>query len=180
MKNKHLNKKEEIKEELKGLSSMLYELKEQDSPFQVPEGYFKQFQEDLLDQLKEPAGQTSKGRSFWNFPKLLDQVGWLLQPRTALALSSVLVVLVAAWFLFRTNITPSGQDLSFAALSIEEIQDYIDNNLDDFDEETVKEVAQDDQNIQMISPNAIDSEELDRYLDEMIEDIDLHELEEIL
>lgn len=180
MKHKHPDRKKEVKEELKELSPLLYQLKEKDPPFKVPEGYFNQLQNELLEQLRESPEQNSSKRSGWNIQKLLDQIGWLFQPRMGMAAASVLILLVAAWFLFQPNEGVPGHELNFASLSIEEIQNYINNNLDDFDEETVKKVAQDDQNIQWIPQNDIDTEELDRYLDEMLEEIDPRELEELL
>lgn len=180
MKHKQYNRKNEVKEELKELSPFLYKLKEKEAPFQVPEGYFNQLQDELLEQFKPSLEQVHSSRQSWNSQKLLDLIGWMLQPRMAMAVASVLIVLVAAWFLLPTNSGSHNQELSFASLSSEEIRNYIDNNLDDFDEETVKEVAQDDQNIQWIPQNDIDTEELDRYLDKMIDEIDPRELEELL
>jgi hypothetical protein len=180
MKHKHTNRKNEIKEELKNLSPMLSQLKEQDDPFKVPQGYFKQFQEAMLEQLKEPERNTDKAPTPWSLQNLLDQLTWLFQPRMALALSSVLILLIAGWFLFNKNTSVQSQELNFAALSVEEIQQYIDSNLDDFDEETVKQIAQDDQNIQMIPRNGIETEELNRYLDGMMEELDPEDLEELL
>jgi hypothetical protein len=180
MKHKHPNRKNEIKEELNNLSPMLHKLKEQDEPFKVPQGYFNRFQEDLLGQLKETEQSENKAPAPWSFQTLLDQLAWLLQPRMALALSSVLIVLVAGWFLFNKNTESHNQELNFAALSVEEIQQYIDSNLDDFDEETVQQVAQDNQTIQMIPHNGIDTKELDQYLNDMMEDLDPEDLEELL
>lgn len=180
MKDKQRHKKNNVAEELKEISPLLHTIKEDNTPFKVPENYFNQFQDQMLQRLNMNPEPASHSPIAWRIKSWLDQLGYLLQPRMALALSSVLILLIASWFLFSPEKGPSSGDLNFASLSIDEIQQYIDANLDDFDEETVKEVAQDGPNLQLIPSNAIDTEEIDQYFDDMMDQIDPSELEELL
>ena len=182
MKDKHRNK-EEVKEELKDLSPFLYQIKGKGSAFKVPEGYFSQLQDQILDQVKAMPEASPKTNRAWKanifIPGFFDQLNALLQPRMALTLASVIVIMVAAWFLVRSGEGPVSGEPSFASLSVEEIQNYIDANLDDFDEEIIKEVAQDNNNLNIIPNNTFNTEELDQYLDQVIDQLDPKELEEL-
>lgn len=169
-------------EELEELSPFLHQMKEKGDPFKAPQGYFEGLPDQVLARLREeeaPATEPEKSRRpGLSLQGLLDQLGWLLQPRMALAISSVLIILVAAWFLLRPN-GASSTTPDFAALSAEEIQYYIQSNIEDFDEETLMEVAHEPGNINLIPQDAIETEELDQYLDQMIDQMDTRELEEL-
>jgi len=165
-------------EELEELSPFLHQMKEKGDPFKAPQGYFEGLPDQVLARLREeeaPATELGMPRSLQG---LLDQLGWLLQPRMALAISSVLIILVAAWFLLRPD-GASSTTPDFASLSAEEIQNYIQSNIEDFDEETLMEVAHEPGNINLIPQDAIETEELDQYLDRMIDQMDTRELEEL-
>lgn len=183
MKDKHRKKQQEVKEELKALSPFLHQIKDKDNAFKVPEGYFSQFQAQMLDQMKAMPEASPKVNRKWrtniSIQHFIDQLAVLLQPRMALALASVLVIVVAAWFIVRSGENPVTAEPSFATLSVEEIQKYIDANLDDFDEEMVKEIAQEHNNLSIIPSNTLETEELDLYLDQVIDQLDPKELEEL-
>ncbi len=185
MKDKHKKRKQEIRDELAGLSPLLSKLKDkgEETPFKVPEHYFTQLPDQLADRLKrEGAFERESAKRPWRIgiflQELADQAATLFQPRLALALASLLVVIVAAWLWTRQG-SPERNDLDFAALSVEEIQRYIDNHLHDFDEETVMKVAQDNGSIKLSPAVDIESNELDQYLDQFIDDMDPMELEEL-
>ncbi len=183
MKDKHKKRKQEVRDELSSLSPFLNKMKDEETPFKVPDQYFQQLPDQIIDRLKSEGAWEEEPSSSWSFneffQKLADRLAVLLQPRMAMALASVLVIVVVAWFLMRQNQSSSNGALDFAVLSAEEIQFYIEANMDDFDEETVMQVAQDDSDIKLIPPTGIDSEELDRLLDQVIDDMDTQELEEL-
>ncbi len=182
--DKQRDRKQEIRDELKEISPFLYKMKEKDSPFKVPDHYFNNFSNQVLEQLKQETAESPQKKDIWNLNFIVqafqDQLALLFQSRLVIGLASVVILAVAAWILY-----PSGPDqtavdnLSFASLSVEEIQNYIDDNLETFDEETFKELAHENSNISLLPAEVVGAEEIDQYLDQMIEEMDAEDLEEL-
>ena len=89
-----------------------------------------------------------------------------------------MLLLLSAYFITQNNTQQSIAPV-IADLSIEEMENYIQENIDDFDEETLIEFAvqNDHNNFGEINAN---EEELENYMNEIIDEIDEEDLEELL
>lgn len=132
--------KKEIEEELKEISPFLANLKKEmpdKAPFKTPKYYF----DTLADKVIEKADTKTQSipppqygeRPNW-FEGLQQWVATWLQPRYALAFATVTILAVSGWFFMQKQ---QSSDLNFA--TTEEIQQYIQENIDDFDLELIQE-----------------------------------------
>lgn len=173
-----MENQDDIQKELAELSPKLRQIKEKGAGFKVPDNYFKQLPDDLLQQLAAEAAPSKAVQPHW-LDQLLAPIIWILQPRYAMALASGLILIVAAYFLLR----PQAVDEVFVQdLTETEISNYIADNIEDFDLNLLIEAGgvELDMVPEVTSPEAPIEEELDEYLDEIIEDLDLDELEDLL
>ena len=182
-----MKEKDHIREELEGLSPLLAKMKEdKQQPFRVPAGYFQSLPDDVLRRIRAEEGlvreKAPEIRTAWR-ERLGKAFQAFLQPRYAIALASVVVLVAAGWYLF----WPAGPAMAepsatLASLSQEEITEYITNNIESFDIGLMVEAAmaseEDVRNIEVM-PN-IGDKELNEYLDEYIDEISLEDLEKLL
>lgn len=179
-------KKENIHDELAGLSSTLRQLKEKDAGMRLPPDYFNQLQEKMMQQLKEEQpGPSAKTVSFWSVSTN--------RFRMAAAAASVAVLLTAGWWYSRPATTVDAPlavteptPVEATALSSEEAQLYINENILEFDTEMLAAelVAADGsenpaEKTDMKSTNKklrIADDDLEHVLDELTEE----ELEDLL
>ena len=172
-----MENQDDIKKELEQLSPLLRGLKEKGTGFSVPENYFQQLPDQILEQLKPSTQERVTARPIWleNFQQFMLS---LFQPRFALALASVLILVVAIIF-----INPgSNEEVAMSIdLTEEEISAYIADNIEEFNIDMLIEGGEID--LGVISPtNTLsnpEEEDLDEYLDEIIDDLDLEELEDM-
>ncbi len=163
--------KDKIIRELQGLDSSLAKWKQEgkEEGFQVPDGYFAQLQQELKAKLEEPTEveQIAKG-------KLIP----MRQRRWLSIAASVLVLLAAGTFWWQTS-----NQMSVIDPSNNELADYVQANLDDFELELLtKYVATDEDPDLNILPteDPLESEEMDQLIDDLMEDMDWSEIEELL
>lgn len=155
--------KEEILNELGDRTPYLSEI--ESDGFQVPEGYF----EDLPDLVFARIAQEElivpervEKRGF--FDSLLEQFAYLFQPRfAALALASIALIIMAIVLLTRSN--PKVNTLALEDLERAEIVQYIESNLEEFEEELF--ISEDKP-----SPD-------NEYLESVLEEIEVSTLEEL-
>ena len=187
-----------IHQELGELSPLLQNLRQRPEGYQVPEGYFATMQNEVLAQIKaetafaqKPMIATKENKIVNRWNQRLAEIEWLIQPRYAVAFASFALLLIAGWFFIKPN-----DITAFATVepSIEEIDQYLEENLEDIDTEqlttTIAEVEPliEKENIQhqpASNPTKIQDakpEELDEILNEMIQNGEISEddLEEIL
>lgn len=172
-----MNRKNEIKEELKEHSPFLSKLKEEELPFKVPDRYFQNLQAEVLRQVKAEEA-PAKAQKIW-LEQLLEQIKWWLQPRPALALASM-VLLVAVGLNFLSNNSTATSDFSLADLSEEEIRNYVSDNLDEFDLDLILQVNASDPEWELNPTLDLKDAELEQYLDEIIDEIEEEDLEDFL
>ncbi|MEL7124017.1 MAG: hypothetical protein AAFO07_31555, partial [Bacteroidota bacterium] len=169
-------KKKEIWDELAEKSSFLHEIKKQSSPFKVPDGYFNQLPDQIMNQIKAERKEAPVQPNW--LEQLIQQLQVVLQPRPALALASMLLIVLVAWLVIdRPNATESSVD--FASLSQDEIESYIYSNIDQFNEVIIEEVANNDEELQLIPSPQIQEDELNDYIQDELEDLDIGEIEEL-
>lgn len=178
-----MKNREELNKELGELSPFLLEMKNKSEGFKVPDNYFANLSDEVWQRLQaekqaaRPVQATPAQPSLWM--QLRQAWQFLLQPQYALALASVAIVIIAAIFLLR----PSSNETPLAQISAEEAQQYLSNNIDEFDTALLAELASQSETeattpaIEKETPN---DSVMDQYLEEMIDDIDLEDLEDLL
>ncbi len=169
--------KKEIKEELKNHAPLLSGLSKKQEGYKVPEDYFARMEADLWEQIK-PATKTvteAAPQTSW-LDGLIQQISWLLQPRMALQLASVALLILAGFFMMNRNATTQPDVL--ADLTADEASEYLLANLDEFDTESLIELGFEEADFSAIDEALFEDAEVDDLLDELQrENIDLQTLE---
>lgn len=149
MKNKKF-----IQEELEDLNSILAKKELQDN-FEIPDNYFENFQKELLGKLEldttSEAQETAKVRKL-NFKKVFP-------------IAASLALLIGLFFFVQNE--PISDTLTMDQLSSNDIESYIDENIDEFDVELLSMLETD--NPDLLIPDDL---ELQDYLEDNIDDLD--------
>ena len=166
-----MKKNDEIREELKELSPFLAKMKREDA-FKVPKNYFDSLPDKVLEQVQpQPATQQTPQISW--FDRLIDSFAVLLQPRYAVGLATVAVLLVAGVFYMQKPVAPEiTPDNSLAQ--------YISDNIDEFDAEMIYELSIADRTSGENIPDNSTTDPTDIYIDEIIDGLDDSDLEKLL
>lgn len=182
---------DELRDELND-SPFLKKMKEQPSEgFQVPKHYFKHLPNEVMRQVKQPAPSPVPSGTSW-LEQLEQFVMGLFKPRFALALATVLVLVVAGVVFFRDSGAEGPQPI--AAVRLEDIPDeellaYLDDHIRDFDGDLVQEASVHTLPEVPEKPKAVapktsvpkpELEAMEEYIDEVIDEIDVEDLEEML
>lgn len=170
---------DELREELRQLSPLLHELKAKPgNGMPVPEGYFERLPEKIMDRIRqETAAQSAPERRPSWMDWLQEQAALILQPRYAMALASLALLLVAGWYFLGSG---NGQDCqNIACLDIEELQTYIQNNLHSFSTDMILEAGGENAAWDQVGLpiQDMDASELDPILEESLEQLDAQEIE---
>ncbi len=173
--------KKEIQEELNNHAPLLSGMPKQSEGYKVPDDYFARMEADLWKQLK-PATKTvteSVSKASW-LDGLIQQISWLLQPRMALQLASVALVILAGFFFMNRSATSQQTDV-LADLTADEASAYVLANLDEFDTESLIELSFGEANFSEVDATFFNDADVDDLLDELQkENIDLQTLETYL
>ena len=132
-----MDRKKEIKEELEQISPFLAGLKKEQN-FKVPTNYFNDLQEDLWKQVQpQPQRETqSTPKRTW-LEEIELALASLFQPRMALSLASLLLLLTVGWYFMQPPV--DSNSIADASLpTLEEVSDYLADHLDDFDADSCK------------------------------------------
>ncbi len=169
--------KKEIKEELNNHAPLLAGMSKKPEGYKIPDDYFTRMEADLWEQIK-PATKTvteSAPRTSW-LDGLIQQINWLLQPRMAMQLASVALLIVAG-FLF-WNRTAATQTDVMADLTADEASEYVLANLDEFDTESLIELGFGEEDFSGVEAALFEETDVDALLDQLQkENIDLETLE---
>ena len=167
-----MKNKKEIQEELEALSPSFSKMKKEDV-FKVPANYFDNLPNQIFAELDLDKEEiiVEQQPSWWN--AVMDNVMQLLQPRIAIGFATLLL-LIASVFYFKNAETVVAPLL--AELTTEEVEAYVLENIDDFEEELFYEIAAETESLNYDS----DQQEFDSYLEEMVDELDDDMLEELL
>ncbi|GEM_PF-857258 len=171
--------KKEIKEELNNHAPLLAGMSKKPEGYKVPDDYFAKMEADLWEQIKpatktvtEPAPRTS-----W-LDGLIQQINWLLQPRMALQLASVALLIVAGFLFWNRTAATQTDVMADFDLTADEASEYVLANLDEFDTESLIELGFGEADFSEIESALFDEADVDDLLDELErENIDLETLE---
>ena len=159
--------KDELKE-----APFLAKRQRQEDGFQVPPGYFRELQDQVIARLQEEeqprASQPMTLTDRWQ--------RWKRTYRVAASLAATFVLLGLAWFLWR----PSGSELP-AQLTYDELHEYVQENIDDFELDILLRYSYGEDVPEGLFPASdMEQDEIDRYLDQELDEIELESLEELL
>ena len=176
-----MSENKDIKKELEDLSPMLSKMREQkENPFQVPPNYFQSMQNEVFRQIaseqKTPEQVTAPN---W-VDQLIGQLQWLLQPRYAMALATVAVLLIAGIFYLQPTANLPSTEVALNDLTEDDITTYISSHIEDFDATLLVEAIPEEEDASLLPTPELEDEEIEEYLQDIIDDIDLEELEELL
>ena len=173
--------KKEIIDELEGLSPMLAQHKKTASSggFRLPDGYFEQLTDRVAAQIHfeaapfgAPQKATPRPVASWLQNSLLS---W---QRGVIAFGCVAVATTLGWFFLQKNNTTPLAETATTALTSVEIRSYIDENLKDFDEQTILKIGIGEADLGNFDTK-LDETDLELYLNEALEgatDADLAKL----
>lgn len=182
--------KEELKKELEEISPFLLEMKEKPEAQTVPKHFFNNMRIDIMNKVKADVQQIQPKKSW--FYELKTQVQSFFRPQLVFGLASagVLIVVVSLFVFKNTSNSQSDNCNSLACVSDEETTAYIDENINDFEEKTLWDVAyeQQESTTQATIENTKEThknlklenaspEEFDEIVDEMMQNGELNEEE---
>lgn len=179
-----MQEQDDIQKELADLSPQLAKLRKE-TQADIPLDYFNTLPDTVWDKVQSKT--ETKQVTISRFPRVIG-AGWdrywesldqwlqsMFQPRVALVFASLLLLLTAGYWL-KTNDAFTQESL--AELTTEEIDWYVSENIEDF-EQALLEVLPEDIDLSM-ELNEIDDAELDDLMDDLLNDIDENDLEEFL
>jgi len=149
-----------IQDELKELSPLLSELRQEEEGYKVPHLYFESLQDKVLRQVNETPQKAG----------LFVRFGWM---RTLAMAASVAVLLLAGMFLLNKSDDTQVADIEIEKISTEVLAMYLDENADDWDLDLFLE---DDFQLDFADGLNLDSDEWGDYIEEELLDEDTDEL----
>ena len=158
--------KEEFKKELEGLSPEMLKIKHLQGQKQpdIPANYFHNMQFEVLQKLKTereilPEKTVSEKKSVlaWLRKAMSPQLTWAF---------GIGLVLIVAGGIFMTR--QASESVGFAQLTDEEILNYIDNNIEDFDALSLLNMTDEE----IFFENDLDEKSVNEYLENNLDQID--------
>jgi len=167
-----------IKDELKKFAPDLLRMEKKEG-YEVPPRYFDRLGDEVMHRIKME-GQAEKVKSPSLFDNLVTTIQSLLQPRMAMGLAAIALLLIGIQqFGFNEIETDPGLELaSIESLTDEEFESYLAENIFDFEEELLDELALEG-DLDILESTEGD-EDLDGFFQKNAGDIDLGSLEELL
>ncbi len=147
-----------IQDELKELSPLLSELRQQEEGYKVPHLYFESLQNKVLRQVNET-------------PQKVGFFARLVSLRTLAVAASLVLLLVAAVFLLPNSNNTQIADLE--SINTETLAMYLDENADDLDLDLF---LGDDFQLDFTDGLNLDTDEWGDYIEEELLDEDINEL----
>ncbi|MFK7946219.1 MAG: hypothetical protein AB8G11_01425 [Saprospiraceae bacterium] len=175
------DKKQHIENELSEIAPFLANLKKDNDSletFNVPDDYFNKLSDSIFEKTilqpeirTKPTIQQVKSPTIWT--TISQYFQWLLRPGVAVIATSV--VIVAAVGVYMMNQPAENQ---MAELTVTEIEEYVEENIEIFDEEQLAELVVTTIETEVpVTIEDIDAESLEEYIEEnFIEDITIDEL----
>ncbi len=182
-----MDRKDDLQEELNKASPFLADLRKKGDGFTAPKNYFKTLPDEVLKRIGKDALRAKtpvRQKRNW-LDEIIAGIQFLLQPRYAVAVASVLLLIVAFIFLFQQPNEPqpfaiNTKMVAIEDISFDEMNTYVAENIDDFEEDLLVQDGFSVGEMGSISNFHVEDREIENYLDGVIDEIDLSELEEIL
>lgn len=173
-----MKKDKYIQEELEEFSPLLSQMKKQgvEDGYQVPFNFFEELPDLVLEQTKaKQATNTTHQPNIKWWEDIKNAINILFQPRYALGFATIALLIIATLYLIPNTTVHSAAPLALEEISSEEIDAYISQHLDDFQEEILEqeELVEVFENEESLN---IKEEELEEYFDDMLDDVELENL----
>jgi hypothetical protein len=149
-------------------------LKTSKGGFQVPEVFFENFSNEVWQKIQQEQIEAKHLGPSLSI-RLERSLVALFLPKPALALASLAILLVVA--LFWTKSPGSVQD-QLAQVDNASVKNYVLSNIDEFDEESILELAKEAQKKGDLLPELPETE-IQQYLDDSVNELDEELLEEV-
>ena len=174
-------KQDNVAEELKKNAPWLYEQRQQEDGFKIPEGYFDTVEDRVLSRLEAAGPRRQAPQRLMKKPAKRFTL-----PQIFMAVAAVFSIAIAAVWFFKP-ITMVDQPLASVELSTDDIETYLLENVQDFEAEQLATLPDEDENEYQLpaqkTPSTstdpleeISPEDVEHILNDMTEE----ELEEIL
>ena len=170
----------EIRKELEEIAPFLSRMQGKGDGLQVPPGYFRQMQREVLQKVREEKLKDQRiqalGLQYW-----WERLGqYFAAPQLRLAMAAFLLLIAAAvwyWSAKQPAAVPMAQ---LEEVSAAEMEQYLSNNVDEIELELLLDVAVNEHELGLFPDTGISDEEFNSYMEEIIDDIDLKTLEDLL
>ncbi len=170
------NERSNIRKELEQLAPRLAKMQGKGDGFTTPDHYFSNLQEQLLEQVSLDQETAQAARSAGASSNNWRLNGWPLF-RLAPVFATLTLLLAAAWFIWwQPHHSTKAEQPLFAELSEEELQNYVLNNIEDFNTDLIISASGEYLDLNTFDPGFIPEEELEMYLENLLEEgLDLEE-----
>lgn len=177
--------KNEIREELKKLSPFLLDMKDKGEGFKVPKNYFKSLPDEVLKQIQETPNPVVAKPKMNLLDECIFYIKWLMKPQRAMVLAAAVVLIIAGVFLFNdgavsdeNTLVSEETTIQLEELSMEELEAYVHNNIEEFGEEIFVEAGESLEKDPLIFD--FDAEADDAIINDLLDEMDLSDFEDIL
>lgn len=168
-----MKSKKEIQDELEKLSPHLAKLKKTD-PFKVPDDYFAQMSSEVFEKIQAANEVPTAVPSISFADRIATGFRALFQPRYAVGFGMVALLLISVFVFNKGEVNTSS--MNFADLEVEEAQQYLADNIEDFDESLLLDLDLDINEMEGLTADDLN----DEILEELIDDLDEQMLDELL
>jgi hypothetical protein len=162
-----------INDELKEFAPELLRLDKQEG-YQVPPRYFDRLGDEVLHKIRTEEAQVKQQRGSW-WESLISALQNLLEPKLAIGLAAVALLFIGIQQ-FMPGSDQGAESLAFASLTDAEFENYLTENIHDFEEELLEELVTEADYV----PETIGDEELDSFIQDINEELEATDLEELL
>jgi glutaredoxin 2 len=131
--------------------------------FKTPKFYFDNLADRVIEKTQPvapPQYQATKSI----FSQIEEWVSVLMQPRWAMAMASVVILAVGSWFYLKKETIQTNETLT--EITNDDIQEYIEANIEDFDENLLAENASNTPDTEGGILKDMTDEEIEQYLKE--------------
>lgn len=168
----------EVQKELQELSPLLAQMRKQHAGFAVPENYFQDLTGEILQKTIASTTKAEEKRT-GAIVAVLSSLRIVLQPRYAMAAAALALLIIAGLVWLRPAVGDRSTEIAWSDISVEEMTSYVQANIQEFDLETLVEVAPDLEAQSFLKGAEIEEDVLDQYLEDIIDDVDIEELENL-
>lgn len=151
------------------MGSSLGDLPRTDRPA-LPKDYFAQMQSAVLSELSPATEAPAEPKAS---PQWLERLRGLFAPKPAMAFAGLAAALLAGFILLQ----PASEDASLlATLDDSTLDNYFEDNLDDFDEALLFELFAEEAELSLTTA----SEAEESFIDEALDDLDIDQINDLL
>lgn len=160
-----------IRQELKDLAPGLAQLKTNEKPPDIPAHYYEQLPDQIFQRIREAQAESVPRLERGLPQQFLQQIRLIFsQPAYAMAFAGLAVVIIALAVLLRDE---TGGSVDATALSEEDIIQYIDYHIDEFDLGLLMEGADPEPFEEEFLPgeDSLEESDLEDYLEELLDEV---------